>query len=65
MLLIRELWIIEKRGAMVVLLEYMTHAPLGSLNSVGDVATEINAINHVSPRNWLATSHFVYSQTAR
>ena len=43
----------------------MTHTPLGSLNSVGDVATEINAINHVSPRNCLATSHFVYSQTAR
>ncbi|KAL9419562.1 hypothetical protein AB3S75_037346 [Citrus x aurantiifolia] len=39
--------------------EYMTHAPLGSLNSVGGVATEINAINYVPPRTWLATSHFV------
>ena len=36
----------------------MTHAPLGSLNSVGGVATEINAVNFVSPRSWLATSHF-------
>jgi photosystem II CP43 chlorophyll apoprotein len=32
--------------------EYMTHAPLGSL-------TEINIVNYVSPRSWLATSHFV------
>jgi photosystem II CP43 chlorophyll apoprotein len=39
--------------------EYMTHAPLGSLNSVGGVITEINAVNFVSPRSWLATSHFV------
>ncbi len=39
--------------------EYMTHAPLGSLNSVGGVATEINSVNYVSPRAWLATSHFV------
>ncbi|PZD72965.1 Photosystem II CP43 reaction center protein [Acaryochloris thomasi RCC1774] len=38
--------------------EYMTHAPLGSLNSVGGVATEINSVNYVSPRAWLATSHF-------
>jgi photosystem II CP43 chlorophyll apoprotein len=37
----------------------MTHAPLGSSNSVGGVATEINAVNYVSPRSWLATSHFV------
>ena len=43
----------ERRAA-----EYMTHAPLGSLNSVGGVATEVNAINYVSPRSWLATSHF-------
>ena len=43
----------ERRAA-----EYMTHAPLGSLNSVGGVATEINAVNFVSPRSWLATSHF-------
>ena len=44
----------ERRAA-----EYMTHAPLGSLNSVGGVATEINAVNFVSPRSWLACSHFV------
>ncbi|KAF9603051.1 hypothetical protein IFM89_033776 [Coptis chinensis] len=44
----------ERRSA-----EYMMHAPLGSLNSVGGVATEINAFNYVSPRTWLATSHFV------
>ena len=43
----------ERRAA-----EYMTHAPLGSLNSVGGVATEINGVNYVSPRSWLATSHF-------
>ncbi|KAI9115489.1 hypothetical protein K1719_013808 [Acacia pycnantha] len=28
----------------------MTHAPLGSLNSVGGIATEVNAVNYVSPR---------------
>ncbi|KAL9993430.1 putative photosystem antenna protein [Helianthus debilis subsp. tardiflorus] len=39
----------ERRSA-----EYMTHAPLGSLNSVGGVATEINAVNYVSSRSWLA-----------
>nr|QGU93154.1 photosystem II CP43 chlorophyll apoprotein [Selaginella rossii] len=39
--------------------EYMTHAPSGSLNSVGGVATEINAVNYVSPRSWLATPHSV------
>jgi photosystem II CP43 chlorophyll apoprotein len=38
--------------------EYMTHAPLGSLNSVGGVATEVNSVNYVSPRSWLTTSHF-------
>jgi photosystem II CP43 chlorophyll apoprotein len=43
----------ERRSA-----EYITHAPLGSLNSVGGVATEINSINFVSPRSWLACSHF-------
>jgi len=32
----------ERRAA-----EYMTHAPLGSLNSVGGVATEINSFNYV------------------
>jgi photosystem II CP43 chlorophyll apoprotein len=35
----------------------MTHMPLGSLNFVG--GAEINAVNYVSPRSWLATSHFV------
>ena len=43
----------ERRGA-----EYMTHAPLGSLNSVGGVATEINSINYLSPRSWLTCSHW-------
>jgi photosystem II CP43 chlorophyll apoprotein len=37
----------------------MTHASLGSSNSMGSVAIEINAMNYVSPRSWLATSHFV------
>jgi len=41
--------------------EYMTHALLGSLNSVGGIATEINAVNYVSPKSWLATSHAVES----
>jgi photosystem II CP43 chlorophyll apoprotein len=36
----------------------MTHAPLGSLNSVGGVATEINSINYVSPRSWLTCWHW-------
>ena len=44
----------ERRAA-----EYMVHAPLGSLNSVGGVATEINSINYVSPRSWLTCSHWV------
>jgi photosystem II CP43 chlorophyll apoprotein len=44
----------ERRAA-----EYMTHAPLGSLNSVGGLATEINSINYVSPRSWLTSSHWV------
>ncbi|KAI5444295.1 hypothetical protein KIW84_012794 [Lathyrus oleraceus] len=39
--------------------KYMTHVPLGSLNFVAGVATEINAVNYVSLRSWLATSHFV------
>lgn len=39
--------------------EYMTHAPLGSINSVGGVATEINSFNFVNPRAWLAASHFI------
>jgi len=45
----------ERRAA-----EYMTHAPLGSLNSVGGVATEINSVNYVSPRSWLTCSHFFF-----
>ncbi|KAK2658676.1 hypothetical protein Ddye_005209 [Dipteronia dyeriana] len=44
----------ERRSA-----EYMTHTLLGSLNSLGGVATEINVVNYVSPRSWLATPHFV------
>ena len=35
----------ERRAA-----EYMMHAPLGALNSVSGVATEINSVNYVSPR---------------
>ena len=38
----------------------MTHAPLGSLNSVGGVATEINSINYVSPRSWLSSWHWSF-----
>lgn len=41
--------------------EYMTHAPLGSLNSVGGVSTEINTVNFLSPRTWLAASHFIFA----
>ena len=40
--------------------EYMTHAPLGSLNSVGGFATEINKFNYVSPHSWLCTSYFFF-----
>jgi photosystem II CP43 chlorophyll apoprotein len=43
----------ERRAA-----EYMVHAPLGSLNSVGGVATEINSVNYVSPRSWLTCAHY-------
>jgi len=46
----------ERRSA-----EYMTHAPLGSLNSVGGVATEVNSVNYVSPRSWLTSSHWVFA----
>jgi hypothetical protein len=35
-----------------------THAPLGSINSVGGVSTEINSFT-VSPRSWLASFHFI------
>ena len=44
----------ERRAA-----EYMTHAPIGSLNSVGGIPTEVNAINFVSPRSWLTCSHWL------
>jgi photosystem II CP43 chlorophyll apoprotein len=43
----------ERRSA-----DYMSHAPLGSLNSVGGVATEINSVNFVSPRSWLTSAHW-------
>ena len=39
--------------------EYMTHAPLGSLNSVAGVATEINSMSYLSPRSWLTCSHWI------
>jgi len=39
----------------------MIHAPLGSLNSVGGVATEINSINYVSPRSCLTCWHCTLS----
>lgn len=46
----------ERRAA-----EYMTHAPLASLNSVGGVATEINSINYLSSRSWLTCSHWFFA----
>ncbi|MCL1470900.1 photosystem II reaction center protein CP43 [Argonema antarcticum] len=39
--------------------EYMTHAPNGSLNSVGGLITETNGFNYINPRAWLSTSHLV------
>jgi len=39
--------------------EYMTHAPNGSINSVGGLITETNGFNYNSPRAWLSTSHLV------
>ena len=39
--------------------EYMTHAPLGSINSVAGLATRPNSFNFVSPRTWLAAAHFI------
>ena len=39
--------------------EYMTHAPNGSINSVGGIITEPNSFNYVNLRQWLAGSHFV------
>jgi photosystem II CP43 chlorophyll apoprotein len=40
--------------------EYMTHAPNGSINSVGGIITEPNGFNYVNPRAWLAGSHFIF-----
>ncbi|MGC1308149.1 MAG: photosystem II reaction center protein CP43 [Phormidesmis sp.] len=40
--------------------EYMTHSPIGSLNSVAGLATESNAFNYVSPRTWMASAHFIF-----
>ena len=39
--------------------EYMTHAPNGSINSVGGIITEINGFNYVNPRAWLSSFHFI------
>ena len=39
--------------------EYMTHAPNASINSVGGIITEINSVNFVNPRQWLAAFHFI------
>lgn len=39
--------------------EYMTHAPNGSINSVGGIITEAQGFNYVNPRAWLAGFHFV------
>ncbi|MEL7085384.1 MAG: photosystem II reaction center protein CP43 [Cyanobacteria bacterium P01_A01_bin.3] len=39
--------------------EYMTHPAIASINSVGGVATEINTVNYVSPRSWLAAHNFI------
>ncbi|CAN6476645.1 unnamed protein product [Victoria cruziana] len=52
-------WLEPLRGPNGLDLKYMTHAPLDSLNSMGGVAKEINAVNYVSPKSWLATSDFV------
>ncbi len=41
--------------------EYMTHAPVGSINSVGGLATELNSFNFVGPRTWLASAHFIFA----
>lgn len=39
--------------------EYMTHAPNGSINSVGGIITEPNSFNYVNPRMWLAAHAFI------
>jgi photosystem II CP43 chlorophyll apoprotein len=41
--------------------EYMTHAPVGSINSVGGLATELNSFNFVGPRTWLTAAHFIFA----
>lgn len=41
--------------------EYMTHSPIGSINSVGGLATEVNSFNFVSPRTWLAAAHLIFA----
>ncbi len=38
--------------------EYMTHAPNASINSVGGIITEPNAVNFVNIRQWLAAHLF-------
>jgi len=38
--------------------EYMTHAPNASINSVGGIITEPNAVNFVNLRQWLAGAQF-------
>jgi len=38
--------------------EYMTHAPNASINSVGGIITEPNAVNFVNLRQWLAAAQF-------
>ena len=39
----------------------MTHAPLGSLNSVGGVATEFNSVNYVSHIDRMTSYHWILS----
>ena len=36
----------------------MTHAPNASINSVGGIITEPNAVNFVNLRQWLAAAQF-------
>lgn len=38
--------------------EYMTHSPIGSMNSVNGLSTETNGVNYLSPRVWLTSFHF-------
>ncbi|KAF4382168.1 hypothetical protein F8388_008654, partial [Cannabis sativa] len=45
--------------------EYMTHAPLVSVNIVGGVATDINALNYVIPRRFfLFVGHLWHARRA-